>query len=189
MIKSLLDADENPPPDTKVVVEETIVEPPPAPPSVAQAAADENIFSPEQLKDVDDILEIPASPVFAAPSDAAQTNSETVSTTPTNNVVNSQPSAGIFGVPFVESNENRRTDTPIFQAAFEPESQAETMRKSGLAYAAALTLFGAVVFMMILGWGFDLLFGSSPWGIVGGIVVGALIGFVQFFRLSSQIFK
>jgi F0F1-type ATP synthase assembly protein I len=31
--------------------------------------------------------------------------------------------------------------------------------------------------------------GSSPWGIVAGIVLGSLIGFVQFFRITSQIFK
>ncbi len=71
----------------------------------------------------------------------------------------------------------------------EPEMMAETIRRSGLAYSAGIALFAAVVFMMILGWGADLLFGSSPWGIVGGIVVGSVIGFVQFFRLTSQIFK
>ena len=43
--------------------------------------------------------------------------------------------------------------------------------------------------MLVLGWGADLLFGSSPWGMVCGIVIGSLIGFIQFFRLSSQIFK
>lgn len=71
----------------------------------------------------------------------------------------------------------------------EPESAAETVRQSGLAYSAGIALFAAVVFMMVLGWGADLLLGSSPWGIVGGIVLGSIIGFIQFFRLTSQIFK
>jgi len=71
----------------------------------------------------------------------------------------------------------------------EPQSIAETVRQSGLAYSAGIALFAAVVFMMILGWGADLLLGTSPWGIVGGIVIGSVIGFVQFFRLTSQIFK
>ena len=82
-----------------------------------------------------------------------------------------------------------KTDGMLFQSSAEPESFAETARKSGLAYAAAITLFGAVVFMLIIGWFADLLLGSSPWGIVGGIILGAAIGFIQFFRLTSQIFK
>jgi hypothetical protein len=71
----------------------------------------------------------------------------------------------------------------------EPQSMAETVRQSGLAYSAGIALFAAVVFMMILGWGADLLLGTSPWGMVGGIVLGSVIGFVQFFRLTSQIFR
>lgn len=76
-----------------------------------------------------------------------------------------------------------------FEPPAHPMTLAETVRGSGLAYAAALTLFGSVVFMLLLGWFVDLLLASSPYGVVGGIVLGALIGFVQFFRLTSQIFK
>jgi F0F1-type ATP synthase assembly protein I len=77
----------------------------------------------------------------------------------------------------------------LFQPLAEPESFAETARKSGLAYAAAITLFASIVFMLIIGWFADLLFGSSPWGVVIGVVIGSLIGFIQFFRMTSQIFK
>jgi F0F1-type ATP synthase assembly protein I len=66
---------------------------------------------------------------------------------------------------------------------------AETLRQSGLAWSAGIAFFGAVVFMLILGWGADVLLGSSPWGIVGGIIIGSVIGFIQFFRITSQIFK
>jgi F0F1-type ATP synthase assembly protein I len=69
------------------------------------------------------------------------------------------------------------------------ETTAENMRRTGLAWSAATVLVGSVIFMLIIGWFFDLVFGSSPWGIVGGIVLGAIIGFVQFFRITSQIFK
>ncbi len=70
-----------------------------------------------------------------------------------------------------------------------PESLAETARKSGLAMSAAITLFGSVVFLLIIGWFADLLLGTSPWGKVGGIILGSLIGFFQFFRMTSQILK
>jgi F0F1-type ATP synthase assembly protein I len=84
-------------------------------------------------------------------------------------------------------NESGREDFVISQS--EPQSTAETVRQSGLAYSAGIALFAAVVFMMVLGWGADVLLGTSPWGIVGGIIIGSLIGFIQFFRLTSQIFK
>jgi len=80
-------------------------------------------------------------------------------------------------------------DEPFILSEAPPQSLSETVRQSGLAYSAGIALFASVVFMLLIGWGADLLFGSSPWGIVSGIVIGALIGFVQFFRLTSQIFK
>ena len=78
---------------------------------------------------------------------------------------------------------------PFVISEAEPESMAETVRRSGLAYSAGIAFTAAVVFMLVLGWGADVLLGTSPWGIVGGIIVGSIIGFVQFFRLTSQIFK
>ncbi len=81
------------------------------------------------------------------------------------------------------------SDEKFIQPSAKPESIAETTRQSGLAYGAAITLFGSVVFLLALGWLADWLFGTSPWGIVIGIVLGAVIGFYQFFRISSQIFK
>lgn len=89
----------------------------------------------------------------------------------------------------IEEEKPAANNEPLFQPLGEPESFAETARKSGLAYAAAITLTASIVFMLIIGWFADLLFGSSPWGIVGGIIFGSLIGFVQFFRMTAQIFK
>lgn len=80
-------------------------------------------------------------------------------------------------------------DEPFVLSESQPQSLSENVRQSGLAYSAGIALFASVVFMLLIGWGADLLFGSSPWGIVSGIVIGALIGFVQFFRLTSQIFR
>jgi F0F1-type ATP synthase assembly protein I len=88
---------------------------------------------------------------------------------------------------FDSSEQGDKEDFVISHA--EPESMEETTRRSGLAYSAGIAFFAAVVFMLILGWGADVLLGTSPWGIVGVIVLGSVIGFVQFFRLTSQIFK
>ena len=72
---------------------------------------------------------------------------------------------------------------------FVPESLAESFRNSSLAWSAGIALFGSVVFMLVLGWFADLLIGSSPWGIVTGIVIGSVVGFIQFFRITSQILR
>lgn len=77
----------------------------------------------------------------------------------------------------------------FFQPPAEKETTAETARKTGLALSAGITLFGAVVFMLVVGYLFDRFFNSSPYGLVGGIVFGSIIGFIQFFRLTSQILK
>lgn len=75
------------------------------------------------------------------------------------------------------------------QKTYEPPDAAESMRMSGLAWSVGIVLFSSIAFMMVIGWFADLLLGSSPWGIVGGIIFGSLIGFVQLFRVSSQIFR
>lgn len=81
-----------------------------------------------------------------------------------------------------------RSDEPTFLASSDPQS-SEFVRRTGLAWSIGIAFFSAVVFMLVLGWGADLLFGTSPWGIVIGIVIGALIGFVQLFRISSEILR
>ena len=82
-----------------------------------------------------------------------------------------------------------QADEPFVQVPFTPETNDESVRKSGLAWSAGIVFFGSVAFMLFLGWLADLLLGSSPWGIVSGIVLGSIIGFIQFFRISSQIFS
>jgi len=104
------------------------------------------------------------------------------------NSFDSADSKDVYNFTLVETLP-KDDDKPMFQTNFKPESTAETIRKSGLAYAAAITLFGSIVFLLIIGWFADLLFGTSPWGIVGGIVLGSIVGFLQFFRITSQILK
>jgi ATP synthase protein I len=63
----------------------------------------------------------------------------------------------------------------------------ETNRKSGIAYAAALTLFVSVATMCGVGWLLDRWLETRPWLMVVGLVLGAVAGFYEFFRLTSKL--
>lgn len=63
----------------------------------------------------------------------------------------------------------------------------EINRKSGLAYAAAFSLFASVVSGLILGWLLDRWLGTKPWLLVTGIVLGAAAGFYEFIRQTAKI--
>lgn len=72
---------------------------------------------------------------------------------------------------------------------FAAERSAENVRQTGMAWSAAIALFGSILFFMVIGWFANLLLGIAPWGLVGGIVIGGILGFVQFFRINSKIFN
>ena len=65
--------------------------------------------------------------------------------------------------------------------------QQDENRKSGMAYAAGLTLFASVVGLGGVGWLVDSWRGTAPWFLVGGLVFGAIVGFYQFIRLTSKL--
>ena len=107
-------------------------------------------------------------------------------------VKNGTPAVPLFDdsvVSIFDDDGDTARDEPYILSEAQPLSTAETVRTSGLAWSAAIALVGAVVVMLVIGWGADLLLGSSPWGIVIGIIIGAGIGFLQFFRITSEIFK
>ena len=63
----------------------------------------------------------------------------------------------------------------------------EINRKSGLAYAAAFSLFAAVVAGLILGWLLDRWLGTQPWLLLTGIVIGSAAGLYELIRSSSKL--
>lgn len=89
---------------------------------------------------------------------------------------------------FDEEDDPKRDDPPIVMADYQPASAEENIRRSGLAYSAGIVFFGSVAFMLMLGWGADWVLGSWPVGLIVGIVLGSIIGFVQFFRITAKIF-
>src|SRR5215216_5798513 len=72
----------------------------------------------------------------------------------------------LFDTP--ETGDGTKVNDHWIVSDAEPQSMAETVRQSGLAWSAGIAFFAAVVFMLVLGWGADVLLGNSPWGIVGG---------------------
>jgi F0F1-type ATP synthase assembly protein I len=66
--------------------------------------------------------------------------------------------------------------------------EQEATRRSGMAYAAGLSIFFSVATCMGLGWALDRWLGTS-WIMIAGIILGAVVGFYQFIRIISQINK
>ena len=63
----------------------------------------------------------------------------------------------------------------------------DVARKSGVAYAAALTLFFTVATCLGLGYLLDYWLHTGPWLLVTGIVVGSAVGLYEFVRITSKI--
>jgi ATP synthase protein I len=63
----------------------------------------------------------------------------------------------------------------------------ETNRKTGLAYAAAFSLFAAVASGLLAGWLLDRWLGTGPWLLVTGLVLGAAAGFYELVRTAAKI--
>ena len=71
----------------------------------------------------------------------------------------------------------------------EPRSEEqEASRRSGVAYAAGLTIFFSVLSFMGVGWALDRWLGTG-WLMVTGIVLGSAVGILQFVRIISRIDK
>ncbi|MDQ3258337.1 MAG: AtpZ/AtpI family protein [Acidobacteriota bacterium] len=69
-----------------------------------------------------------------------------------------------------------------------PENdEQEVTRKSGMAYAAGLSIFISVATLMGLGWLLDGWLKTDPWLMVAGIILGSVVGFYQFLRVVSKM--
>ena len=69
----------------------------------------------------------------------------------------------------------------------EQDEKEKENRRSGIAYAAALSLFFSVATLLGLGWLLDRWLKTSPWLMVAGIVVGSILGLYEFIRLTSKL--
>ena len=62
----------------------------------------------------------------------------------------------------------------------------ETIRKSGPAAAASYTLIGAVLLLGAIGYLVDLKYSTSPWFLLGGLLLGVVVG---FYELAKTVWK
>ena len=69
----------------------------------------------------------------------------------------------------------------------EDNDKEETNRKTGLAYAAAFSLFAAVVSGLLGGWLLDRWLGTRPWLLVAGVILGAAAGFYELIRTTAKM--
>jgi F0F1-type ATP synthase assembly protein I len=62
----------------------------------------------------------------------------------------------------------------------------ENIRKSGPAASAGYTLIGAILLLGGLGYAVDSWRGSGPWGLLGGLLLGLVVG---FYELAKTVWR
>ena len=55
----------------------------------------------------------------------------------------------------------------------------DNIRRSGPAAAAGYTLIGAILLLGAAGYGLDYWWGTSPWFLLGGLLLGIVVGFYE----------
>ena len=61
----------------------------------------------------------------------------------------------------------------------------ENVRRSGPAAAASYTLIGAIILLGGIGYAIDEWRGTSPWFLLGGLLLGLVVG---FYELAKTVF-
>jgi hypothetical protein len=59
----------------------------------------------------------------------------------------------------------------------------ENIRRSGPAAAAGYTLIGAIVLLGGAGYALDMWRGTSPWFLLGGLLLGIVVGFYELAKV------
>ena len=71
--------------------------------------------------------------------------------------------------------------------SFERSTQAlqQNVSRSGAVAGASYTLVGAIILLGGLGYGFDYWRGTSPWGLIIGLMLGIVVGFYELIKTVS----
>jgi len=66
------------------------------------------------------------------------------------------------------------------------EAFQEPVRKSAAAAMGSYTLIGAIMLLGGIGYAVDLWWGTSPWFLLAGLLLGLIVG---FYELARTVFK
>lgn len=62
----------------------------------------------------------------------------------------------------------------------------DNVASSGPAAGASYTLVGGIILLGGIGYAVDRWWGTAPWGLVIGLVLGIVVGFYEIIRVSLQ---
>lgn len=80
----------------------------------------------------------------------------------------------------------REKEEGYYQPSKNAEDASTTQDKGNMAIGAIYALIGSIVVFIIAGYFLDRVLNTSPWLIVVGIILGTIIGFYQFIRISGK---
>lgn len=69
----------------------------------------------------------------------------------------------------------------------DPEDRYSAARSAAAGVLVPGMLFGCVVVGVLLGYFLDKWLGSSPWGLIGGLVLGSVAGVREMLKLLKKI--
>jgi F0F1-type ATP synthase assembly protein I len=52
--------------------------------------------------------------------------------------------------------------------------------------AASYTLIGSIILLGLIGYGLDRWLGTSPWFLVGGLILGLIVGFYELAKVAFR---
>jgi F0F1-type ATP synthase assembly protein I len=70
-------------------------------------------------------------------------------------------------------------DDPRDFLARSAKSLQDNLRRSGSAAGASYTLIGAIFLLGAVGYAVDRWLGTSPWFLLGGLLLGLIVGFYE----------
>jgi ATP synthase protein I len=73
------------------------------------------------------------------------------------------------------------------EKAAAPSGWAASMPGVARAARLATDFIGGILLGVLLGWGFDRLFGTSPWGLIGWTILGFIAGTLNVMRSAGMV--